>query len=112
MITSFFRDLTSIHEQTMKYYIIINAFKQLEIWPLSAKAGLKKIRAYKKKKRLINEVIKKGELELPALPPTRPPKIWNIITTIQALRDRDPTQFSKGGVQTFYSTLKTIDIIL
>jgi hypothetical protein len=45
------------------------------MWLLSAKARLKKIRAYKKKKRLINEVIKKKELELLALPPTRPPKI-------------------------------------
>jgi hypothetical protein len=54
----------------------------LGIWLLSAKAGLKKIRAYKKKKCLINKVTKKGELELPALPSTRPPKIWNIIMTI------------------------------
>jgi hypothetical protein len=52
------------------------------MWLLSAKAGLKKMRVYKKKKCLINEVTKEGELELPALPPTRPPKIWNTITTI------------------------------
>jgi hypothetical protein len=111
-ITSFFHDLTSIREQTMKYHIIVNAFKQSGIWPPSAKAGLKKMRAYKKKKRSINEVTEEGELELPALPPTGPPEIWNTITTIQALGDRDPTQFSEGSVQTFHSTLKTVDIIL
>jgi hypothetical protein len=82
------------------------------MWLPSAKAGLKKIRAYKKKKRSINKVTEEGELELPALPPTGPPKIWNTITTIRALGDRDPTQFSEGGVQTFYSTLKIVDIIL
>jgi hypothetical protein len=52
------------------------------MWPPSAKAGLKKMRAYKKKKRSIDEVTEEGELELPALPPTGPPEIWNIITTI------------------------------
>jgi hypothetical protein len=42
-ITSFFRDLTSIRQQTMKYHTIVNSFRDSGMWPLSAKAGLKKM---------------------------------------------------------------------
>jgi hypothetical protein len=40
-ITSFFRDLTSIRQQTFKYHTIINSFRDTGIWPPSAKAGIK-----------------------------------------------------------------------
>ena len=111
-ITSFFRDLTSIREQTFKYHTIINSFKDSGIWPPSTKAGIKKIRSYKKK-RAIDEVNPEDDdPELPALPPTRPPEVWNCITTIRALGDCDPTKFSDGTVQTFHSTIKSVDVVL
>jgi hypothetical protein len=41
----------------MQKHIIVNAFKNLGIWPVSFKAGLKKMRAYQKKtKRIINDI--------------------------------------------------------
>ena len=55
-ITSFFRDLATIREQTMKPYTIKNAFSESGMWPINAKAGIEKMRQYtmsvwKKKKR-------------------------------------------------------------
>ena len=56
-ITSFFRDLTSIRQQTMQKHTILNAFENSGMWPVSCKAGLKKMRAYqKKRKRTIEDV--------------------------------------------------------
>ena len=81
------------------------------MWPLSAKAGLKKMRSYQKKKRTIDEV-EQDDLELPALPPTRPLEIWNIATTVRSLGDRDPTQFSEPSIQMFHVTIKSVDIQL
>ena len=54
-ITSFFRDLTSIRQKTMKPYTIIGAFRESGTWPISCKAGLKKIRQYAKKKKTSND---------------------------------------------------------
>ena len=50
------------------------------MWPVSARAGIKKIRAYGKKKRSVNEIeaeaeAQKDDVELPKLPPTRPNEI-------------------------------------
>lgn len=81
------------------------------MWPLSAKAGIKKMRSYQKKKRTIDEV-EEDDLELPALPPTRPIDIWNTAATVRALRDRDPTQFSDNSIQVFYNTMKSVDVQL
>ena len=50
-ITSFFRDLTTIREQTMKTYTIKNAFSESGMWPINAKAGIKKMRQYTKNTR-------------------------------------------------------------
>jgi D-alanyl-D-alanine dipeptidase len=36
----------------------------------------------------------------------------NTAATVQALRDRDPTQFFEPSVQTFYTTMKSVDIQL
>ena len=110
-ITSFFRDLSSIRQQTMKYHTIIDSFKDSGMWPPSAKAGIKKMRSYQKKKRTIDEV-EEDDLELPALPPTRPTEIWNTAATIRALGDRDPTQFSDNSVQVFHYTMKSVDVQL
>jgi len=59
----------------MQKYIIKNAFESSGIWPVSCKAGIKKIRSYGKKKRSIKEVEVKESLDLPPLLPTRPDKV-------------------------------------
>ena len=82
------------------------------MWPVSAKAGIKKIRSYQKRKRTINKVKGDDDLELPKLPPTRPQDVWNTAATVRALRDRDPTQFSEPSVLTFYNTIKDVDMQL
>lgn len=108
-ITSFFRDLTSIRQQTMQKHTIVNAFASSGMWPVSAKAGIKKMRSYGKRKRSIEEVEADDTLELPALPPTRPQEIWNTAATVRALGDRDPTKFSDGSVQLYHKTMKAVD---
>jgi len=114
-ITSFFRDLTGIRRDTMKYHTIINAFKESGMWPLSAKAGIKKIRSYSKRKRLIEDVdgeADEEQLDLPALLPTRPVEIWMTAANIRALADRDPTMFSDPSIQLFKTTLQSVDLQL
>ena len=112
-ITSFFRDLTSIRQQTMQKHTIMNAFKNSGMWPVSSKAGLKKMRAYKKKKkRTIDDVEEDGDLDLPPLPPSRPEDLWNTSAKVRVLADRDPTLFSDPSVQLFRSTMKAVDIEL
>jgi len=69
-ISSFFRDLVKIRQQTMQHHIIINAFKNLGIWPLSSKAKIKKMRSYQKKKRIIDEVKGDDDLNLLCLSST------------------------------------------
>ena len=56
-------------------YIIKNTFESSSIWPVSYKARIKKIRLYKKKKRLIKEVKVKESLNLPPLLPIYPNKV-------------------------------------
>ena len=111
-ITSFFRDLTLIRQQTMQRHTIINAFTSSGMWPPSAKAGIKKMRSYGKKKRSIDEVEEDDTLELPRLPPTRPLEIWNTAATIRALDDRDPTLYSDNTIQVFHDTMKKVDVQL
>ena len=111
-ITSFFRDLKSIRQQTMQHHTIVNAFSSSGMWPLSAKAGIKKMRSYQKKKRTIDDVEDDETLDLPALPPTRPEEIWNTAATVRALGDRDPTQFSEPSVQLYHTTMHSVDVQL
>lgn len=71
--------------------------------------------AYQRRKRGINKVDSDDNGDnntLPPLPPTRPDKVWNIAITVQALGDRDPTQFSDPSIQLFYKTIKVVDIQL
>jgi hypothetical protein len=70
------------------------------MWPLSAKAGIKKMRSYRRKKRSIDEVEAEEDvtLMLPKLPPTRPLEIWNTAATVRALDDWDPAKFSDNTV--------------
>jgi hypothetical protein len=73
----------------MQKHIIINAFTSSGMWPLSAKAGIKKMRLYRKKKRSIDKVKAEEDvtLKLLKLPPTCPSEIWNTATTVQAFDD-------------------------
>jgi hypothetical protein len=73
-ITSFFHDITSIRKQTMKYHTIVNSFCDLGMWPISAKEGLKKMRAYNNwnRKRTTEQIVdfhedSALELKLPPL---------------------------------------------
>jgi DDE superfamily endonuclease len=110
-ITSFFQDLTSIRQQTMKYHTIINSFKDSGMWPVSPKARIKKMQSYRKRKRTIHD-IENDTLDLLALPPTRPAEVWTTAATVQAFGDRDPTQFSEPSVLLFHKTMDTVDIQL
>ena len=96
----------------MQYYTIINAFKESGMWPPSAKAGIKKMRSYQRRKRgaIIEDI--DNDNTLPPLPPTRPEEVWNTAATIRALGDRNPTQFSDPSIELFYKTMKAVDIQL
>ena len=108
-ITSFFRDLTSIRQQTMQKNTITNAFRISGMWPVSCKAGIKKMRSYGKKKRSIDEVEANDTLDLPPLPPTRPEEIWTTAATVRSLADRDPTKFSDRTIQVWQITMAKVD---
>ena len=109
-ITSFFRDLTHIRSQTMRQYTIINAFKTSGMWPPSAKAGLKKMQEYRKRRQF--DGVEEEELELPKLLPTRPDQIWDTTATLRAFADRDPTQFSEPSIQLFHNTMNSVQVQL
>jgi hypothetical protein len=96
----------------MQRHTIINAFASSGMWLPSAKARIKKMQSYRKKKRLIDKVKEDNTLELPRLPPTRPSEIWNTAATVQALDDRDPTLYSDNTIQVFHDTMKKVDIQL
>ena len=63
------------------------------MWLLSAKARIKKMRLYKKK-RLIDKVKQDDTFKLPPLLLTRLDEIQNTATKVQALDDRDPITYS------------------
>jgi len=65
----------------MQWYTIVNAFSNSGMWPFSLKAGLKKMRAYGKKKRSIHDV-ESNDPELLKLPPSRPHELWNTAAAI------------------------------
>jgi len=113
-ISSFFRDLTSIRAQTMQKHTIVNAFADSGTWPISEKAAIKKMRAYGKRKRTLEEANEEAsdELDLPALPPNRPSDLWCTAAKVRALGDRDPTLFSDPSVELFKATMKDVDIEL
>jgi hypothetical protein len=96
----------------MQKYIIKNAFKSSSIWPVSYKAGIKKMRLYRKKKRLIKEIKVEESLDLPPLLPTRPDKVWNIAAILRALADCDPTIFLENSKETWIVIVKKVNIQL
>ena len=88
-ISSFFRDLSSIRDQTFKSHTIQNAFKESGMFPASYKSALKKMRHYNAKKKAMQHPVstlttstmsgeastapsmeEDGELDLPVLPST------------------------------------------
>ncbi|KAF5202127.1 Transposase protein, partial [Thalictrum thalictroides] len=115
-ITSFFRDLTKIRTQTFKQYTIVNAFRTSGIYPVCQKAGLTKMREYKKnyKKRKADEMANttedREELQLPQLP-TRD-IMWEATARLAALGEKDPTQFSDNTLTTFKDIVKESTIQL
>jgi hypothetical protein len=113
-ITSFFRDLTSIRKQTMQYHTICNSFKDSGMWPPSAKAGIKKMRSYSRKKQTVDDFDDNDDntIELPQHPPTRATEVWTTSATVRALGDRDPTKFSEPSVELYYKTIGVVDIQL
>ena len=56
-ISSFFRDLSSIRNQTFKSHTIQNAFKESGMFPASYKSALKKMRHYNAKKKAMQHPI-------------------------------------------------------
>lgn len=108
-VTSFFRDLTEIRSKTFKQYTIVNAFRVSGMWPVSTKAGIAKMREYKKnhKKRYAEEMSGEGDgedLQLPTLP--APDIIWETTAKLVTLGEKDPTQFSDNTLATFTDVVK------
>jgi len=77
----------------MKKHIIVNAFITFGMWLLSAKARIKKMRLYKKK-RLIDKVKQDDTFKLPPLLLTWLDEIWNIAAKVQAFDDCDLITYS------------------
>jgi hypothetical protein len=66
-ISSFFRDLRDIRENTFKASTIKNAFQESGMWPVSCDAALKKMRVYQKKQ---DDSDNNEEPQLPTTPRT------------------------------------------
>lgn len=106
-ITSFFRDLSSICQQTLKPHTIINSFKESGMWPVSAKAGIKKIRSYVKGTKSYKK--KKGTPDSPKLPGNP------ISQTEEAMAEwieRDPRTWSSPSRTRHVETLKAARVQL
>jgi hypothetical protein len=111
-ITSFFRDITSIRKQTMKYHTIVNSFKDSGMWPVSAKEGLKRMRAYNnRRKRTSDELEDEDNNHQPELPMLKrqATELWDTSTVVRMLGDRDPTKFSDYSVGLFHKTMQDVD---
>jgi len=71
-MTSFMRDLPLIRKQALKRRTIQHAFRDSGIWPVSAKAGIKKMRAYQRSNTQAQDnQDQDSDSNLPKLPPTR-----------------------------------------
>jgi hypothetical protein len=114
-ITSFFRDLTSIREKTMKSYTIKSTFQESGMWLVSCKAGLKKMRQYSKplrRKALTDNDNSDDEPELPPLPPP-PTTYFEFEIAIEEWLDRGPPkEYSSPSKQRFTDSLKATKVHL
>lgn len=100
-ISSFFRDLTSIRDQTMKPHTIQNAFRNSGMWPISAKAGIDKMRQYAKGTKNLNKG--KNRPSSPALPVN---PISQVEYALNEFIERDPTTLSSLSRKRHMDTLK------
>ena len=85
IISSFFRDLNGIREQTFKEFIIKNAFCDLGMWPVSFKAAKKKMRQYSAKRKLTEN----NKVKNPTLPQI-PRTYHECETALDEFRERVP----------------------
>jgi hypothetical protein len=101
-ITHFFRDLSKIRKNTMKKYTIKSAFRESGMWPVSLKAGLKKIRQYSKKKTSQQD----DDNDKPTLPPITPNTYFECGAAIQEWIERGPPEeYSSPSKERFTKSL-------
>ena len=92
----------------MKYHIIVNSFKDSGMWLVSAKEGLKRMRAYNnKRKRTSDELEDEDNNHQPELSMLKrqATELWDTSTVVRMLGDRDPTKFSDYYVGLFHKTM-------
>jgi hypothetical protein len=85
------------------------------MWPVSAKEGLKRIRAYNnKRKRTSDKLENKDNSHQPDLPliKRQATELWDTSAVVRSFQDRDPTQFSDYSIGLFHKTMKDVDTYL
>ena len=102
-ITSFFRDLSSIREQTFKEFTMKNAFRESGMWLISFETARKKIGQYSSKKKPIgtNPI-------LPRIPTT----YHECESALNEFIERVPQEFSSPSKDRFTSTLQATKVHL
>ena len=86
----------------MKPYTIIGAFRESGMWPISCKAGLKKIRQYAKKKKT-----DQADDDEATLPPIAPNTYFECEGSIQEWIERGPPEtFSSPSRERYTASLK------
>ena len=108
-ITSFFQDLTTIQEQTMKSYTIKNAFSESGMWPINAKASIQKMQQYARSTRK-NTGKDKHKADSPTALLEHP--ICQIESQITEWIDRDPRMWSSPSRKQHKKTLKQAKVQL
>ena len=88
-IASFFRDLSTIREQTMKPYTIRNSFRDSGMWPINCKIAIKKMCQYSNKKPLDNT-----NYNIDDLPSLQPTTYYQCKIGLQEWEERVPTMLS------------------
>lgn len=108
-ITSFFGDLATIREETIKPYTIKNAFSESGMWPVNAKAGIKKMRQYAKS----TKSNKKDEhrADSPTALFTHPIS-WQTENQITKWIEQDPRTWSSPSREQHVKTLKLAKVQL
>jgi hypothetical protein len=89
-ITSFFCDLSTIREKTMKLYTIRNSFRDSGMWPVSCKTAVQKMRQYSNKKKLPDNT----NINMDNLPSLQPTTYYQCEIGLQEWEERVPTILS------------------
>jgi len=112
-ITSFFRDLNGIREQTFKEFTMKNAFRDSGMWPVSFKAAKKKMRQYSGKKKSENDDNDNATNanENPILPQL-PGTYDECERALNEFVDRVPQEFSSPSKERYTKTLEATQIHL